>query len=380
MRVVAFCGTRGLPASYGGFETAVDEISRHFVEDGRACDVFCRRSSSREGDALPEVHERRNLIYVSGSQRAVFDTFVSSFQTGLRLLRDRKRYAHVFWFNNANLPGIVMTRLSGIPMSVNTDGLEWRRAKWSLPFKIYYVASSFLISRICRTLVSDSIAIQDYYKKHFLKQTTFIPYGSPPAVHVTPERELEILEAFELKSGRYFLQITRVEPDNLPLEIATSFQESGLHEQGFSMVSIGYKEATSYAEKLMALNGQRGVRIHKAVYDPAVLQVLRKHCCCYLHGNSVGGTNPALLEAMTVCPRVAAVDCEFNREVLADTGWFFTPTSASSTIRRLSEAAVRSDDMRARIAGHYQWAAVSESYAALADGKAARYAVTVPQF
>ena len=150
---IAFCGTRGLPADYGGFETAVDEISSRFVQNGFSVEVFCRLSHS--GKILDE-YEGRRLITVKGSARRSLETFVSSFQTGLYLIKHRKEYKHVFWFNNANFPGIFMTLLAGIPFTVNTDGLEWRRKKWSLPFRAYYFVTSWLISRFAPHLISDS--------------------------------------------------------------------------------------------------------------------------------------------------------------------------------------------------------------------------------
>ena len=139
---VAFCGTRGVPANYGGFETAVDEISRRLASRDLNCVVFCRASSRNR---MPKWHNGRRLVYVKGSRVRALDTFVSAFQTGWHLLRHRGEYGHVFWFNNANLPGILLTLLARVPTSVNTDGLEWRRAKWSPPFKAYYFLSSFLI-------------------------------------------------------------------------------------------------------------------------------------------------------------------------------------------------------------------------------------------
>ncbi|MGB9880923.1 MAG: DUF1972 domain-containing protein, partial [Anaerolineae bacterium] len=177
-QAVAFCGTRGIPASYGGFETAVDEISRFFVAAGYDCEVFCRRSAQSNAEVLPDSHEGRRLVYVRGSNSRKLDTFVSSLQTGWYLWRHRRRYAFVFWFNNANFPGIVMTLLARIPMAVNTDGLEWRRAKWSWPFKLYYLITSFLICSLCRTLISDAVEIKRFYRKWFLKDTVFIPNGA----------------------------------------------------------------------------------------------------------------------------------------------------------------------------------------------------------
>jgi glycosyltransferase involved in cell wall biosynthesis len=365
-KLVAFCGTRGVPANYGGFETAVDEISKRFVENGVACEVFCRLSSSER----TAEHAGRLLQHVRGSTRRSLDTFVSSFETGWHLIRNRGRYRHVFWFNNANLPGILMSRLAGIPTSVNTDGLEWRRAKWRLPHKLYYLMCSFVIARTCPTLISDSCAIQDYYRARFFKKTIMIAYGVPDVRPVPRAREDEILAAWNLERGRYFLQITRVEPDNLPLEIAVGFREAGLAREGFSLVSIGYKDDTPYSRRLKQHDGAGGIRICNAVYDPEVLQVLRTNCFTYVHGNSVGGTNPALLEAMNACPRVIALDCEFSREVLGDAATLFARDHIARDLRRVVETPERGAAMKERIAQQYQWDDVARAYAALVTSDA----------
>lgn len=368
---VAFCGTRGLPANYGGFETAVDEISRRFVEAGIDCEVFCRRSSY--ANEL-KIHRGRRLIYVKGSAHRRLETFVAALQTGWHLWRNRKKYSHVFWFNNANFPGILMTRLSGLPMAVNTDGLEWRRAKWSWPFKVYYYLASFLIARICPTLITDSRGIQEYYRRHFFRETSFIPYGAPPPRRVSEGSEHRILERLGLEPGKYFLQITRIEPDNLPLKVARAFRESELGRLGYQMVFVGYKDATSYAQRLVAYSGKSNIQVREAIYDQEVLAVLRKNCFCYVHGNGVGGTNPALLEAMASCPRIMAVDCEFSREVLGPEGVYFPVNDITGSFKSARDLEVQSSILRARVARLYQWDAVARSYMHLAEGRSTEYA------
>lgn len=369
-KLLAFCGTRGVPANYGGFETAVDEVSAGLVKRGYACVVFCRRSS---GGDPPERHEGRELVYVEGSPKRSLDTFVSAFQTGWHLLRHRQDYDHVFWFNNANLPGIILTLLARIPTSVNTDGLEWRRAKWRWPFKAYYFFSSFLISLLCRSVISDSRAIQYYYKRTFSKDTQFIPYGILEASGVSAERSASILDRYGLAANRYFLQITRFEPDNLPLDIAEAFRSSGLARDGFKLLLVGYQRETAYARQVKALSGESGIVVADAIYDAEVLAALRSNCFCYLHGNSVGGTNPALLEAMASCPRVLAIDVPFSRELLGNTGYFFTRESIVSSLREAGKYPDRNANMSKRVRARYDWEAVAESYARLAEGKSADY-------
>ena len=369
--IVAFCGTRGVPARYGGFETAVDEISRRFAERGYDCEIFCRLSS---GGEYPERSEGRRLTYVRGSSRRSLETFVSAIETGVRLWRHRRRYAHVFWYNNANLPGILLTRLARIPFSVNLDGLEWRRAKWSPPFKAYYFLASFLISRLGGTLISDSHAIRSYYRKTFSREAEFIPYGVPPQMAVPPDREREILNRYGIVPRSYFLQITRFEPDNLPLTVAEAFGDTGLENDGLRFVLVGYQHDTPYALKIQHLSGRDGVLVLDAVYEAEVLQVLRKNCFCYVHGNSVGGTNPALLEAMASCPRVLAIEGPFSREVLGETGFFFDPAGLVVALQSAAGLPDRSGAMRERVGSRYQWDAVGEAYLRLAGGEPAAYA------
>ena len=367
---IAFCGTRGVPANYGGFETAVDEISRRFVQQGYSVDVFCRLSHSRE--TLNE-HEGRRLITVKGAAHRSLETFVSAIQTGWFLFRHRREYSHIVWFNNANFPGILLTLLAGIPVTVNTDGLEWRRKKWRWPFKLYYVLTSFLIARICPTLISDSRAIQKIFREKYGRQTLFIPYGIPSPAEVTREEQDKILREYGLSEGKYFLQITRLEPDNLPLEAAQGFIKSQLNNNGFDFLIVGYKDQTPYALELKNLSDKKGVRVFPAVYDPRVLYTLRTNCYAYVHGNSVGGTNPALLEAMATCPRILAINSEFSLELLGDLGFLFVPAKIDEAFLKAPDLEDIRNQLSARVNANYNWDAVSKAYMAIIEGTATEY-------
>jgi len=375
VKTVAFCGTRGVPANYGGFETAVDEISRRFVDHSYESVVFCRRSSS---GGTPAWHEGRRLVYVEGSTVRALDTFASAVQTGWHLLRHRREYHHVFWFNNANLPGILLTLLARIPTTVNTDGLEWRRAKWSWPFKAYYFLASLLISLLCARLISDSRAIQSYYRRVFYKQTQFVPYGIPRTPVVSGEKESAVLYRYGLKAGAYFLQITRFEPDNLPLDVAEAFRVSGLAERGLQLLLVGHQRGTPYAQRIKEMSGRDSIIVADALYDAEALAVLRANCYCYVHGNSVGGTNPALLEAMACCPRVLAIEGPFSREVLNNTGYFFTRYTLSASLRATLRNSDSPEPMRTRVRTLYRWDEVADAYMRLARGKPADYATANP--
>jgi glycosyltransferase involved in cell wall biosynthesis len=158
---------------------------------------------------------------------------------------------------------------------------------------------------------------------------------------------------YGVEAGRYFLQITRFEPDNSPLNTAEAFHRAGLASEGFKLLLVGYQHATPHAERLRAMSEKEGIVVADAVYDADTLAALRKRCYCYVHSNSVGGTNPALLEAMASSPRVLAIAVPFNREVLGETGYFFEPDDLAASLRKVTGYPERREVMVARVRARY---------------------------
>ena len=169
------------------------------------------------------------------------------------------------------------------------------------------------------------------------------------------------MKRYRLRPARYFLQLTRFEPDNLPLEVARSFEAANLARDGFKLLLVGYQRETPYAGQIKALSHTNGILVADATYDAEILAILRQNCFCYVHGNSVGGTNPALLEAMAGCPRVLAIEGPFSRELLGETGSFFTPENLAASLRGVLNRPDMSAAMKARVRSRYQWDSVGES-------------------
>jgi hypothetical protein len=186
-----------------------------------------------------------------------------------------------------------------------------------------------------------------------------------------------VLDEYGLEPGRYLLQITRFEPDNLPLESAIAFRDAGLAQNEFKLLLLGYQQDHPYARSVKSMSGTDGVIVTGAIYDAEVLSVLRENCFCYVHGNTVGGTNPALLEAMATCPRILAVDVQFSREVLGDTAQFFDLHDMVASFRGITDHPDRSAALRERVHTHYQWDAVTQSYMRLAEGQPANYSTSL---
>ena len=174
------------------------------------------------------------------------------------------------------------------------DGLEWRRTKWSTFAKIYLRAMEFLAAKWATILVADAEGIADYLKNKYghPDKVIMIPYGAEIIIK-TPN--LERLTPCGLKAKDYYLVVCRLEPENHVREIIQGFSNTASKRK---LVIIGdYQAGTPYTESLTRLKDDRVVFLG-SVYDQELLTALRYHCFAYLHGHSVGGTNPSLLEAM----------------------------------------------------------------------------------
>jgi glycosyltransferase involved in cell wall biosynthesis len=144
------------------------------------------------------------------------------------------------------------------------------------------------------------------------------------------------------------------------------------------LLLVGHQAGTHYAQRVKEMSGRDGIIVADALYDAEALAVLRENCFCYVHGNSVGGTNPALLEAMACCPRVLAIEGPFSREVLGDTGYFFTRDTLSASLRATLKSSDSPEAMQRRVRALYRWDEVADAYMRLAREKPAVYATANP--
>jgi glycosyltransferase involved in cell wall biosynthesis len=252
--------------------------------------------------------------------------------------------------------------------ALNTDGLEWQRDKWGWIGKNYYKASEYISKWICPNLVSDSQGIHDYYKKRFNVNSTIIAYGANSPESYNDNEENIILKSFNLEKGKYFFQVTRFEPENNPLLAIKAFMKTKT-DYKYCLVGGGsYK--SNYAKQIQDIaNRNQNVVLPGFIYEKKILDVLWKNCFAYIHGNGVGGTNPALLQAMAAGQPIISLDCSFNRETLNHSAIFFK-RSLSEMILALEKIICLSNQDRdnlisknlQRIQEHYTWESITEKY------------------
>ncbi|MGY1665228.1 DUF1972 domain-containing protein [Geodermatophilus sp. SYSU D00696] len=362
---LALVGTRGVPARYGGFETAVEEVGRRLADRGHRVVVYCRTSPG-VAEAPPAEHLGMELVHLPAAHRRSLETLSHTALSVRHLLTHRTDAAIVF--NAANAPLLPAVRAARIPVATHVDGLEWKRAKWGPVGRRYYRVAESLAVRWSDVLIADAEGIAEYYRTAFGAPTTLLTYGAPL---ISPGSD-ELAEV-GLEPGGYHLVVARFEPENHVDVVVEGYVASDAAKPLVVVGSAPYADA--YTRRVHALADER-VRFLGGVWDQELLDQLYAHCATYLHGHSVGGTNPSLLRAIGAGAAVTAYDVDFNREVVRDSGRFFrTPQDVARQIASVEAdpEGTRRAGRRARaLAARYDWDEVADGYEQLARRLAAR--------
>jgi len=302
---IAILGTRGIPASYGGFETFAEELSVRLAARGYQVSVYCR-----SGAGLGSVYRGVCLRHLPTIRHKYFDTLAHTFVSTLHLLAHRVDVA--LYCNGANAIFTALPRVCGIPVAINVDGLERKRKKWNRAAKAWYLVSEWLATFLPSEVVTDARAIQDYYRERYGKHSTFIPYGA----EIGKVESTAALAELGLEPGRYFLYVSRMEPENHALQVRQAFERV---RTDMKLALIGDAPyAHDYIRQVRDTRDPRIV-IPGAVYGLGYHE-LDSHCFAYIHATEVGGTHPALIEAMGRGALVLYRDTAENAEVAGDAG------------------------------------------------------------
>jgi glycosyltransferase involved in cell wall biosynthesis len=367
---IAMVGTRGVPARYGGFETAVEEVGRRLAGAGHRVVVYCRTAPGEEGKGpeqhRPDQHLGMELVHLPAARKRSLETLSHSALSVGHLLAHRTDVAFVF--NAANAPLLPLVRAARIPVATHVDGLEWQRAKWGGTGRRYYRTAESLAVRWSDALIADAVGIADYYRREFDAPTELLTYGAPL---IAPGADR--LAELGLEPGGYHLVVARFEPENHVDVIVDGYCRSGATKPLVVVGSAPYSDA--YTGRVHALADER-VRFLGGVWDQEQLDQLYGNCFTYLHGHSVGGTNPSLLRALGAGAAVLALDVDFNREVTAEAGRYFSVAADVAALVDAAESdpgAVAKNGVRAReLAARYDWDDVAAGYERLARRLVAR--------
>ncbi len=357
---IALLGTRGIPATYGGFETFAEELSTRLVERGHDVTVYCRERHSQT------CYRGVQLRYLPTIRHKYLDTVAHTGISTFDLLF--RRFDAVLYCNAANAVFTLWPRILGMRTALNVDGLERHRKKWNRVAKAWYVMSEWLATWCASAVVTDAEKIREYYLESYGKESTFIPYGA----EVGRVPGTDHLQSLGVEPGRYVLYVSRLEPENNALMVRQAFERVAT---SFKLLLVG--DAPYAAAYIREVKDTRDPRIifPGAIYGEGYKQ-LQSHCHVYIQATEVGGTHPALIEAMGRGALVLYLRTPESEEAAGDTAIPFEDDLREKLQWAVSvESEERHEWGRKamqRVQKLYSWNAVTDAYEKLFEKLAHR--------
>ena len=371
-------GSKGIPAQYGGFETFVEKLVEYQTDDNILYHV------SRLAD--DENRYEYNGAYVFdvkvpdiGPAKAIYYDVVALDRCIDYCKRMHLKRTPIFYVLACRIGPFIGTyrkkikELGGV-LLVNPDGHEWKRSKWSLPVREYWKISERLMVKHAELLVCDSIKIEEYIQKDYRRyrpRTTYISYGCDSTASNLPddsEKFLGWLKDKGLSVGEYYLVVGRFVPENNVETIVREFMQSNTSKK-LAVITTENDKLYNELDKKLGFSQDNRICFTGCVYDQELLKKIRENAFAYLHGHSVGGTNPSLLEALGSTKLNLLFEVGFNREVGEDASLYWTCEQGSlsnliETADQMSEEEINTYGLLAkrRIEDSYRWEYIVNQY------------------
>lgn len=356
---IALLGTRGVPASYSGFETCVEQLGQRLVARGHEVTVYCRSHHIKyEGD----TYKGMRLVKLPTIPNKYLDTLVHSFISSVHALP--RRYDVGLYFIAGNSPVTWIPRLVGTKTILNVDGLDWKREKWPALAKKYIQFAEFLATQLPTGYITDSRVVQAYYQDRFDSTPPYIPYGSE--VELLPPGET--LARFQLEPQKYVLFVGRLVPENCAHHLVDAFQKI---DTDFKCVIVG---DAAYADEYIASLKERAKGDPRIIFTGYVFgkgyHELGANATIFVETSGVGGTHPALVEAMAFGSCVVVNNTPENLETIGEAGFHYDGAIGAGSLQAVLKRLLSSPELvhehallaQQRAQRSYSWEAVADAY------------------
>jgi len=358
---VAILGTRGIPASYSGFETAVEQITSRLTARGHRVVVYCR---PHVVDPTITHWKGAQLVHLPTVRNKYLDTFVHTLLSSVHAARRVKPDVALF-FIAGNSPLCLVTRCAGIPTVINVDGLDSDRRKWNRLAKSYLRAAERLSPRMAHRAITDSHAVASIYQRRYGREIGVVPYGAE-----LPRRDgSDVLADLGLEPRRYVLFVGRLEPENNPHLLVEAWARIPSElTRGMKLVVVGGAPyASDYINRVRRAADPR-VLFPGYVFGPGYWE-LQRNAYLFCAPTEVGGTHPVILESLVAGNCVLVNDYRPNAETVGDAGVYFSGAEGVPDLARQLERLLADPDVvdgyrdkareRAKL---YSWDAVAAAY------------------
>ena len=355
---IAFVGSRGIPAHYSGFETAIEHLSRLLSERGHEIIVYCRKHDVSE---IRSEYMGARLIHLPSLRYKYFDTLSHTFVSSLHMVF-RARPDVAVYVIAGNSPMLVIPKLGRIPAVINVDGLDWTREKWPSWAKAYIRLAEWLAPRLA-LVVTDAREVKQYYREKFRRETVYIPYGAAPP----RSRGTATLDRFGLEPGKYVLYVGRFVPENKVNLLVAAYRKV---RTDLPLVVVG---GSSYEDEFVSQ--VKAMADERVVFTGYVFgdgyDELRTHAMTMVVPHGSGGTHPVLVEALAAGQCVIVNDNPENREVVGPAGLYFDEAAGDADLAAKLQMAIDDDALAAKMRAHavdrariYSWERVASAYEA----------------
>jgi len=366
---IAIIGSRGIPNNYGGFEGFTEILSENLVKKGYTVHVSCEHPGEKN---CSETFNGVNLFYFpikhpkSSIMGMIYEVLYDVYSLFVASMRAEQVYmlgysAALFFF---------IPKLFGRTLYLNPDGFEWKRAKFNSPVKLLLRINEKMGSYWSDRIIADSKGIKKYYDKKYDMESSFIAYGATevPTVKWDNEKLPEVLKEGININPAYWLLVARLEPENNIHTIIEGYIKSKAEKP---LIIVGNFDSPQYEEYVKGIvhekAGDKKIIFTGGIYNQDSLNMLRQNCFAYLHGHSVGGTNPSLVEAMAMESLLLAHDNQFNREVCEDSALYFkNPDELKNQIDQVESNPENYMELKSkalnRVKKEYSWDKIIEQY------------------
>lgn len=329
MKHIFIIGCRGYHYNYGGWETFVSSLVDNYNDKSTIFHI------GQLGDNNEEIIINDNIIVNNikvdiGTSAKMLIYTIKTFNYYINYVKNNKLKNCYFYILGLKLGPYLKLKKKElkklkIKTYVNPDGLEHMRSKWNYFVKKFFLYSEKIMLNNCDIIVCDALGIKEYIDNKYKKlknKTKYIAYGAEE-IDITNIDEEKILKEYDLEKDKYLLMVGRCVPENNYELVITEYMKSSI---GKKLVIISNISNGNYYNKLVNdTNCLKDTRIKfiDGVYDKNKLAVIRKNAYLYIHGHSVGGTNPSLLEALSTTDLNILYDVNFNKDVGMDSCLYF---------------------------------------------------------